>query len=76
VPEPVGEHGGTASMVTIALIDGRHLEGHAESGMLEPGELRDKFLRLTRAALGEHPARVLFERLQGLEEEETLNWLT
>ena len=44
--------------------------------MLEPGELGDKFLRLTRAALGEHPARALFERLQRLEEEESLDWLT
>ena len=48
----------------------------AESGMLEPGELADKFLRLTRAALGENPARALFERLQRLEDEESLDWLT
>jgi 2-methylcitrate dehydratase PrpD len=73
VPAPDRAHGGT---VTIALVDGRRLERGAESGMLEPGELRDKFLRLTRAALGEHPARALFERLQRLEEEESLNWLT
>ncbi|MGC1889381.1 MAG: MmgE/PrpD family protein [Stellaceae bacterium] len=72
----VPEHGGSASMVTIALVDGRRLERHAENGMLEPGELADKFLRLTRAALGENPARALFERLQGLEEEESLDWLT
>jgi 2-methylcitrate dehydratase PrpD len=76
VPEPAGDHGGTASTMTIALADGRHLEGHAESGMLEPGELEDKFLRLTRAALGEHAAMALFERLQRLEEEESLDWLT
>ena len=44
--------------------------------MLEPDELGDKFLRLTRAALGDGPARVLFERLQRLEEEESLDWLT
>ena len=73
VPEPGGEHGGR---VTIALVDGRRFERSAESGMLEPGELGDKFLRLTRAALGEHPARALFERLQRLEEEERLDWLT
>ena len=48
---------------------------NAENGMLEPGELGDKFLRLTRAALGEHPASALFERLQRLEEEESLDWL-
>jgi 2-methylcitrate dehydratase PrpD len=73
VPDPGGEHGGT---VTIALVDGRRLERHAENGMLAPGELADKFLRLTRAALGEHPAAALFERLQRLEEEENLDWLT
>jgi 2-methylcitrate dehydratase PrpD len=73
VPEPNGEHVGT---VTIALVDGRRLERHAENGMLEPGELGDKFLRLTRAALGQHSARALFERLQRLEEEESLDWLT
>ena len=69
VPDPGG-------MVTIALVGGRRLERGAESGMLEPGELGDKFLRLTRAALGENPARALFERLQQLEEEESLDWLT
>jgi 2-methylcitrate dehydratase PrpD len=68
-----GPHGG---MATITLADGRRLERTAESGMLEPGELGDKFLRLTRAALGEHAARALFERLQRLEEEESLDWLT
>ena len=72
-PEPGGEHGGT---VTIALADGRRFEHRADSGMLEPGELEDKFLRLTRAALGEHSARALFERLHRLEEEESLDWLT
>ncbi len=76
VPEVGGEHAGMASKVTITLADGRGLERTAESGMLEPGELGDKFLRLTRAALGEHPARALFERLQGLEEEKSLDWLT
>ena len=65
-----------ASTVTITLADGRRLERTAESGMLEPGELGDKFVRLTRAALGENPARALFERLQGLEEEKSLDWLT
>ncbi len=76
VPETGDEHGGMASKVTITLADGRCLERTAESGMLEPGELGDKFLRLTRAALGENPARALFERLQRLEEEESLGWLT
>jgi 2-methylcitrate dehydratase PrpD len=76
VPGPVGEHGGMASTVTIALADGRRLEHRADSGMLEPNELGDKFLRLTRAGLGENPARALFERLQGLEDEKSLDWLT
>jgi hypothetical protein len=43
-------------MVTITLADGSRFERRAENGMLEPGELPDKFLRLTRAALGEHGA--------------------
>jgi len=33
--------------VTITLADGRRFERRAENGMLEPGELKDKFLRLT-----------------------------
>src|SRR5947209_20617864 len=53
VPEPDAEHAGMASTVTIALADGRQLEGRAENGMLEAGELEDKFLRVTRRALGE-----------------------
>jgi 2-methylcitrate dehydratase PrpD len=76
VPDAGGEHGATAGTLTIMLADGRRLERGAESGMLEPGELGDKFLRLTRAALGDHAARALFERLQRLEEEESLDWLT
>src|SRR6516165_8202812 len=75
VPEPAGEHGGMASTVTVALADGRRFERRAENGMLDPGELEDKFLRLTRAALGEPGARALFERLQRLENEEGLDWL-
>ena len=71
-----GEHGGTANTVTIALVDGRRFERRAASGMLEPGELADKFLRLTRTALGERAATALFERLQQLEKEESLDWLT
>ena len=40
--------------------------------MLEPGELEDKFLRLTRASLGEPDAAILHKRL---EDGETLDWL-
>ena len=75
VPEPGGEHGGMASTVTIALADGRHFEGRAENGMLEPGQLEDKFPRLTRKALGERGAAALFDRLQRLEDKENLGWL-
>src|SRR6516164_1969078 len=45
------------------------------NGMLEPGELEDKFRRLTRAALGEPGGAALFERLQSLEDEVSLDWL-
>jgi 2-methylcitrate dehydratase PrpD len=76
VPETGGEHGGMASTVMIALADRRRFEHRAGSGMLEPGELRDKFLRLTRARLGEDTATALFERLQRLEREPNLDWLT
>jgi hypothetical protein len=48
----------------------------AESGMLEPGELADKFQRLTRATLGEHDASALYERLLRLEHEERLDLLS
>jgi 2-methylcitrate dehydratase PrpD len=75
VPDPVVVHAGMASTVTIALADGRRLGGRAENGMLEPGELDDKFLRLTRCALGEPAAAALFERLQRLESEADLRWL-
>ena len=76
VMEPGGGHGGMASMVTIELADGRRLQHRGENGMLEPGELGDKFLRLTRRSLGDTAALALFERLQRLEEEENLQWLS
>jgi hypothetical protein len=43
--------------------------------MLEPGELEDKFQRLTRGALGDRRATALFERLQRLDDEENPDWL-
>jgi 2-methylcitrate dehydratase PrpD len=73
-PEPGGEHGGMGSTVTITLADGRRLEGHAENGMLEEGELADKFSRLTRTVLGER-APALYDRLQRLESAENFDWL-
>jgi 2-methylcitrate dehydratase PrpD len=77
VPEGGGQggHGGAmGSTVTVTLADGRRLERHADSGLLEAGELGDKFARLTRAVLGERGA-ALYERVQGLETEASLDWL-
>ena len=75
VPEVESGHGAMGSTVTLALADGRHFERHVESGLLEPGELPDKFTRLTRGALGESGAARLFARLQKLEDETSLDWL-
>jgi 2-methylcitrate dehydratase PrpD len=74
VPEASGGHGAMGSTVTVTLADGRRFEQHVESGMLEPGELPDKFMRLTRSVLGDRAA-ALFERLQYLETEAKLDWL-
>src|SRR5437016_1546396 len=74
VPEPGGGHGAMGSTVTVTLADGRHFERHVDSGLLEAGELADKFTRLTRGVLGER-APVLYDRLQGLENEASLDWL-
>ena len=63
------------STVTLVLADGRHFERHVESGLLESGELPDKFTRLCRGALGEAGAARLFARLQKLEDEASLDWL-
>jgi 2-methylcitrate dehydratase PrpD len=41
VPEAGAVHTGIGSTLTVALADGRRLEGSAENGMLEPGELAD-----------------------------------
>jgi 2-methylcitrate dehydratase PrpD len=68
--------GGEPGTVTIALSDGRRLERRVESGMLEEGELADKFQRLTRGVLGERGATALYKRLQRLEDERDLNWLS
>ena len=73
VPEAGGGHGGGSS-VTVTLNDGRRLERHEASGLLEPGELEDKFTRLTRGVLGERSAE-LYRRLQHLEGEPQLGWL-
>jgi len=75
VPEAASGHGAMGSTVTLLLADGRRFERHVDSGLLEPGELPDKFTRLTRGALGEAGAARLFRRLQKLEEEASLDWL-
>ncbi len=74
VPEEGGGHGAMGSTVRVVLADGRQLERHVDSGLLEPGELADKFTRLTQAALGKGSA-ALFERLESLETEPSLDWL-
>jgi 2-methylcitrate dehydratase PrpD len=76
VPEAAGGgHGGTGSTVTVTLADGRRFERHENSGLLEPGELEDKFIRLTHGVLGEARATSLYRRLQRLETEPNLAWL-
>src|SRR5947207_1757530 len=75
VPEAGGGHGVMGSTVTVTLADGRRFERHVDSGLLEPGELPDKFTRLTRGALGEAGAARLFARLQKVEDEASLDWL-
>ena len=78
VPEPsdghAKSHGAMGSTVTIVLADGRRFERHEVGGMLEPGELPDKFARLTRAVLGSAGPAML-ERLQHLEREDRLDWI-
>jgi 2-methylcitrate dehydratase PrpD len=69
-----GHGAGMGSTVTVTLSNGRRLERHEDSGFLQPGELEDKFTRLTRAVLGPR-ATPLYQRLQHLETEPTLAWL-
>ena len=49
---PEIDHAGLAATITVTLTDGRRLERRAENGMPEPGAVKDKFLRLNRAAFG------------------------
>jgi 2-methylcitrate dehydratase PrpD len=64
------------STVRVALADGRRFERRETDGMLEPGELADKFRRLTRGTLGEGAGAALLARLDRLEREASLGWLT
>jgi 2-methylcitrate dehydratase PrpD len=76
VPEAGGGHGATASHVTVTLNDGRSFEQHEAGGMLEPGELPDKFARLTRkATAGMGGMAGVYKRLMSLENEAALDWL-
>ena len=75
VPEAETAHGAMGSTVTVTLANGRRFERHVDSGLLEPGELADKFTRLTRGSLGEAGATRLFAHLQRLEDEASLDWL-
>ena len=69
-------HGATASHVTVVLKDGRRFEADEAGGMLEPGELPDKFHRLTRrAAAGMGGMAGVYRRLMNLEDEAALDWL-
>ena len=70
----VPEAGGRA-VVTVVLKDGRRFEAAAEGGMLEPGELDDKFTRLTRGTIGEAAGTALLGRLRRLEDETSVDWL-
>jgi 2-methylcitrate dehydratase PrpD len=60
--------------LAVSLRDGRRFEQPLGDGMLEPGELQDKFRRLTRSTLGDR-APALYERLQRIETESDLSWL-
>jgi 2-methylcitrate dehydratase PrpD len=77
LPEPAGGgQAATGSTVAVTLADGRRFERHEDDGMLELGELADKFRRLTSAALGEAGSAALYARLQRLDDEPRLDWLT
>ena len=75
------KHGHTiASTASVTLKDGRVLRRHVDSFKgtpeepLDRAEMRDKFLLLTKACDNAAMAR-LFERLQNLEEERSLDWI-
>jgi 2-methylcitrate dehydratase PrpD len=78
---PGQERGNLATTVTITLKDGRELSRAAASFKgtperpLDRSELREKFLMLTQR-LGRKAMLSLFDRLQGIENEKTLAWLS
>ena len=75
------KHGHTiASTVSVTLKDGRVLTRRVDSFKgtpeqpLDRDEMREKFLLLTRHCDGKAMAR-LFERLQNIEDEKSLDWI-
>jgi 2-methylcitrate dehydratase PrpD len=76
VAETGDAHGGGGSTVTVTLNDGRRFTRLEASGMLEAGELPDKFARLTRrATAGMGGMAGVYKRLMNLEHEASLDWL-
>jgi 2-methylcitrate dehydratase PrpD len=81
IDQEVHAHGALASTVAVTLKDGRtftrrveHFKGTPENP-LGPDEMRDKFLRLTRKYREADMVR-LFTRLQRLEDEPDLAWVS
>ena len=74
-PAAVAGHGAAPTTVTVSLKGGPQFRATVADGTLAAGDLGDKFLRLTRGALGAERAASLFERLQHLENEAALDWL-
>jgi len=68
-------HSQPAMTVSVSLKGGRQFSASVADGTLDPADLGDKFLRLTRAGLGEQRSAALFDRLHHLEDEPTLDWL-
>jgi 2-methylcitrate dehydratase PrpD len=68
-------HGAGPTTVAVNLKGGRRFTATETDGTLDSADLGDKFARLTRAALGDRAAAALFERLQHLEREDSLDWL-
>jgi 2-methylcitrate dehydratase PrpD len=76
VEEPGDGHGAVGSHVTVTLNDGQRFDQHETGGMLQPGELPDKFARLTRrATAGMGGMAGVYKRLMAIEGEASLDWL-
>jgi 2-methylcitrate dehydratase PrpD len=81
VDQEVHAHGALASTVTVALKDGRTFTRRVEHfkgtpvNPLSPDEVKEKFLLLTRKYRQDDMLRMI-ARLQTLEKEPDLNWLS